>query len=432
MSINDFKQGAKAVAEPINIKLKEMEEQLNEGIKDVKAGVKMNSAVNQQLISILEEQDERVQDIENFQRFSLSSKESINCLNDTERRVLLGIAYDFMQKFEGNILQQQYFLQVAKCLRIVEFETVDVECIENVDSMKTQAIMFNVMQELAFLANCSVAHSEEIEDFFANFMLNNKKRQEIIDNIESFYQNFGEHAFIQKYESVEVDFQKSKYQPLELNISLPNYSCGFDMGQLGYDGYRVAEQHFGNVHKKYASGFDPLIKKALTPWYEKVKNTFSSNDEHYFGKEVARVYSNKINGYVGAIQDFLETVPELNIEIQGLNEMKEKSYETILNYVETESYNHSTSRYLMDFDSYVLSIKPSEDSRLVDSLFGGLKSVTDYSITSLELLDFEFEINQAYRKDVENIVYYVNNLVEENYIKRLKQIVELINNRLLK
>jgi len=201
---NKFKKGMEAGAKPFEAKF----EQHSEALKRLENN--FGSLWN----SSKEVADKIVDSIEETERerlYGLYTQTDIKQLKSEYKEILIAALYTLNTK-SNNELQQCYIRSVQKYLDIKNPQTsIDFAGIENIDSQNAQKAIFQSCVEYLLLGYGSPAFFKEYgENLFSLFIIKEKDKEQIWDNVLQIYSAAGPSGLSEKYGFVPEFKDKSK------------------------------------------------------------------------------------------------------------------------------------------------------------------------------------------------------------------------------
>ena len=170
-----FKEGMEAGARPFEEKFEQQAEQLKNLGRDMRDGISSLGYIQDELIDISEDHEDRIDSIDKKVQFGLDEREGLGVLSENEKEILGGLILKLSQEYSFNADQKEFVSNVLRNLGLSHPQIVELDIIENVERIKIQKIIFRVLSELLFLEKDSFENAIELSEWFAL----NKKIKEI-------------------------------------------------------------------------------------------------------------------------------------------------------------------------------------------------------------------------------------------------------------
>ncbi len=420
-----YKQGMADGAAPFEKKFEEQSGHLKRVEKNIKHGMNCIDEAMDEVMDVCEEHDERINQIEH------GDCERVKALSDGEKEILAGLVVMLSNKFSYNVHQVSFMNSLLALLEI-EYDNVvekDISCIEQLSDINAHKMIYQVLCEIMFLVNENTEYSDDFNDMCNDyFAITPRAKEAILLEIEKTYNTLGKKKYIDKYKQTIVEKKAQKVYPkLEIDMNFNIYEreiySNFDL-----DGFDVnAELDLLDRNFRSESGcrdaYAELLRRPL-------RNRDAYIEEHsnvFIGNEITEHYALQIELYINKIYDYVN-IHKVRMDISEILELRDECRKDIAEYTK-EVIRKLPALYRMEsFSYYKEMLGIEEEERWVDSLFGGGKEVTCYT------LGFSNDCNWAVEqmaKEVTQLITAVGSevavMVSKKYIARINNCVLQIN-----
>ena len=419
-----FKEGMEAGARPFEEKFEQQAAQLENLERDMRDGISSLGNIQDELIDISEEHEDRIESIDKKVQLGLDERDGLGVLSESEKEILGGMILKLSQDYSFNIDQKEFVSNVLRSLGLSHPQIVEINIIENVESIKIQKIIFRVLSELLFLEKNSFENAIELSEWFA---LNRKSKDSIFNEISMMSNAIGHSGIIKKYCVTETEMKKrKKYPKLEVNTKISkfdpmtisfvtnlNMSNDFDVETETYKTESACRNAIGDVIYKY---------------YKEQQRYISFDGDKFVGKEIINHYYNELKFIVDRIVDFVK-VQNIKIDVKFLEDLMSTLEEEILAEIKKELSSGNIVYSVTDWSDYVDMIQVEIVDDFVETIFGGFKEVKRYQ----ESLDSQINIVTVADKMGEEVCRIVDVLQGltyafiSKYVYRIDDLIQQIN-----
>ena len=172
--------------------------------------------------------EEVIKSLENLEiekLFGIVKTSSPNDLEEEEKIILLQILVDISKRYGGNSNQKEFLRNLTLYFEI-NFEDLLKEnnfkkAIDNIDSKKSEKIMYKIIKEYLYLENNTNNYGNKYDEYLSLFACGVKDNGSIENEIEFKVDIFGEEILYQQFSKYSYDFENIKKNNLveeEINI----------------------------------------------------------------------------------------------------------------------------------------------------------------------------------------------------------------------
>lgn len=204
---DDFMNGMEAGARPFAEKFKKLSEEPNKIVKS--ANTKLD--VIGEVVDILADD---LSDMQKKKLYDLNTPYDLKEeLDSDEKEIVAALLLALSEYTENNEYQKKFIRAVNTYIDVKSPQTgFDVECIENIENIKSQKIIMQTIMEYLYLANEDFTFLDKMEEVFDHFSVNKKGIREIESYIEKIYRATGKDGIAEKYGFVPKEEAKSQAQ----------------------------------------------------------------------------------------------------------------------------------------------------------------------------------------------------------------------------
>ena len=195
MSTKDFKQGMVAGAKPFGDKLDQLADASERGVSDIKEGIEGVENVVGAILDDLSAQEKK-------HIYDLDEATDISSLEDEEQEFLVAVLTELANTIpEVTDLQKKYLISICSVTNIPAPQTsLNLACIENIESMRTQKILLRHVMEFLFVGEQGYGFLDTYEDtLFCFFSVNRRGVAEIRDCIDRVFNAMGVEGIATRY-----------------------------------------------------------------------------------------------------------------------------------------------------------------------------------------------------------------------------------------
>lgn len=371
-----FKEGMEAGARPFEEKFEQQAEQLKNLGRDMRDGISSLGYIQDELIDISEDHEDRIDSIDKKVQFGLDEREGLGVLSENEKEILGGLILKLSQEYSFNADQKEFVSNVLRNLGLSHPQIVELDIIENVESIKIQKIIFRVLSELLFLEKDSFENAIELSEWFA---LNKKNKGNIFNEITMMSKAMGHLGIIRKYCVTETEIKRrKKYPKLEVNTEISEFDplrisfvlCldmgnDFDVETETYKTESECRNAIGNVIYKY---------------YREQQQFIAFDGDKFVGKEIADHYYKELRTIVDKIVDYVK-VHNVKIDVRFLEDLMSTLKEEILTEIRKEMSSGNIVYSVTDWNDYTDMVVVEMVDDFVETFFGGFKEVKRYQVS---------------------------------------------------
>ena len=218
----EFKRGMEAGAKPFEEKFYQVGTQIEEAKSEITEKVDGLSEINEIILNELSIREKK-------ELFDLNLEKNIQSLDYEDKEFALGILYTVAQMIEDiSENQKEYLLRLQHYFDIKEPNTsISVEKVENVEDLKIQKALYQLVNEFIFLYDGEFYDTELKEVIYDHFSINNRTRKEIRGDIINTVRLMGMNSLCDKYgfiiEETICESQNEKCEMEELFQIIKDY-----------------------------------------------------------------------------------------------------------------------------------------------------------------------------------------------------------------
>lgn len=421
--MENFKEGMIAGAAPFADKFHEHADNLKNLNKNFQHNINCIDDLLDDVINVTEEQDERLKHIEN------TEKEQLKELSKDEQNILVGILIYVTEKYLPNDDQVRFLENVKDLLLIKECKKLEFETLEKVENIRTQRIIFKIVNEIMFLKKETTEFENDFYEECDYFSINKRAKEAILTQIENSFQLLGKEKFINKYvNSVEVDENKKKkiYPKLEVNTSIKQYKDEILSFELDFE---YDTDVYDKVFRKESECREAYMMMLWKPLSKRNAYIDLSSDK-FIGIKIADYYGSTIVRELESVLDYIN-IHKVRMDITEFLELRDGCQEYIKEYTKEKIANIDYNFELHNINYFAERLTIEEDVTWIETLFGDFKEVTCYDEGSgYSCIDAVEEMTQELNQLINYIIIDIHYMVLDKYISRINNCVEQINNLL--
>lgn len=369
--MKSFKEGMEAGARPFEEKFEQQAVQLENLGKDMRDGINSLGNIQDELIDISEEQEEKIESIDKKVQLGLDEREELNMLSEREKEILGGMILKLSQERNFNDSQKEFVSNVLRSLGLSNPQIIELDVIENIENIKVQKVIFRVLSELLFLGENSFESAKKLSEWFA---INKRSRETIFDEIMRMSNAVGSLGLIKKYCVTAGEVKKrKKYPKLEINMKIneyKNYEVLFE-AEVNMDDYWDMETY--RTERECRNAIESLVHK----YYNEQQRYVSPDGDRFVGKGIIKHYYGELEYIVNKIVDFVK-VHNIKVDVRFLEDLMSTLEEELLNEMKEELYSGKVGYSVTHWNDYSDMILIEAVDDFVETIFGGFKEVKRY------------------------------------------------------
>lgn len=142
--------------------------------------------------------------------YKFSAPLDIRDLDDHDKALIVGILYVLANDKYPTEHQKHYIQHLQKYIDVKEYPLgIDISVIEDIDSITTQKMIFQVVIEYLTLQNSDAYDETDIQNVLLNsFNISTNAKNEIIERVEFVYKILGNDGVSKKYDIIDVNADK--------------------------------------------------------------------------------------------------------------------------------------------------------------------------------------------------------------------------------
>lgn len=410
---NAYKEGMVDGAKPFEEKITQYKNYMQNIGRSIKHQNNCLQDQQEKVIDILQEHDNRLNQIQNPELFDLTNME------EDELKIVFAFLIDITKKYNINDFQKRMLKRLYDEFGLtpsdIDLKTDDVEKIENI---KTQKSICRTVLEYLYLN----PKKEFIDEYKEYFSLSKKTIDNIENEIKEKLVQKGEDGILEIYDHIESSIPKKVYPILEIDTDVQKFEIDKNDIYIYFEYNDYSEKVFrreSDCRDAYAVNMSPYLQ-------ERDEYVYPSSPR-YIGNKIVEFYGDLIKKDVDIIIDYVN-IYKFNMDIEDVLNIRDNYRNEILDLFKQKMESVDSNFKLHGLTYYRDRLTIGEDIDYVETLFGGMKEVTAYDETG------PYDCMSLVNEMMDELVALVNYVsidiwafVKNNYITRLNGIVKNIN-----
>lgn len=391
--------------------LHDIREEIYQGFRDVEN-------VQDELIDIVEEHDNRLNNMNLINTTVFEDKEKMLKLDEESKHFLVQFLNTLVEK-KGCDGQEIYVNSIKNYLEIEDTTKVPVEALEYVTDIVTQRLVLRVFLEYVYLETKSLDDLGRYEGILDLFAVSPKNVISIKNSVLENVQVIGEQGIVNKY-SISSGFtvkkEKKTYPKLEIDFELSEYYeyCDIDVDiddmNIGYD------IDNGRALFRSEQKCKDKTREIVSKYYRQAKENFDYYNDRFIGKRLAKEFGHEVRETVYTIKNYID-VNKMRIHTDNLDDLIKNVDEEICKLTQDLLRDESSLYSLDSLSKYVEKVDIEEETDYVFGLFGSMKEVECYISNPYDGIQ---AIIEDTNKLLEDVIGRVRAEVGYRYMTRIK------------
>lgn len=411
-------QAMEAGAKPFEEIFKQQGKELHDIRQEISQGFRDVENVQDELIDIVEEHDNRLNAMNQVHTAVFEDKEKMLKLDEASKCFLVQFLNTLVEK-KGCEGQEVFVNNIKDYLETDDMTKASINALEDITDIVTQHLALRVFLEYAYLETNSLEDLGKYKGILELFSVSPKNVLSIKNSILETVQVIGEQGLINKY-SISSGFTVKKerkiYPKLEINLELSEYYEYFNIDvdvddmNIGYDIDK------GRALFRTEQKCKERTREIINKYYRQAKANFDYYSSSFIGNRLAKEFGHEIKETVYAIKNYID-VNKMRIHTDNLDELIKNVDEEICNLTQDLLRDESYLYSLSSLSEYVDKVDIEEETDYVFVLFGSMKEVECYISSPYDGIE---AIIEDTNKLLEDVIGRIRTEANYTYMTRIK------------